>query len=173
MCVPQRERVPGHLVYIFKWSGSDSTDKEGGKSTVLKPVLCSFFSDSHCLLFSFWRRFNFFSLNNFLFRQQEADTEAREKDSARSGLWELPWYRPLKFKRSSYFVAGSYSCFVGAMRAARGHGNKTAEAAVWGLLNNEHCNFLFLSRVVSGVSPDRWALRWTEGSKEQRGCCWA
>lgn len=40
--------------YIFlKWSGSDSTYKEGRMSTILKSVLCSFFSDSYCLLFSF------------------------------------------------------------------------------------------------------------------------
>ena len=31
----------------------------------------------------------FFPLYNFLFRQQEADTEAQEKRSARSGLYEL------------------------------------------------------------------------------------
>lgn len=91
MCVPQHEHVPGHLVYIFfKWSASDSTDKEGRISTILKSVLCSFFSDSYCLLFFFLKAINFFfPLNNFLFRQQEADTEAQEKCSARSGLYEL------------------------------------------------------------------------------------
>ncbi len=32
----------GTWYIFFKWSGSDSTDKEGGISTILKSVLCSF-----------------------------------------------------------------------------------------------------------------------------------
>lgn len=117
----------GTWCIFFKWSGSDSTDKEGRISTMLKSVLCSFFLRLPLFGVFFLKALKFFfflPLNNFLFRQQEADTEAREKHSARSGLYELAWYRPLKFKRSSYFAAGSYSRFVDAMRAAHGHGNK-------------------------------------------------
>lgn len=33
----------GTWCIFFKWSGSDSTDKEGRISTMLKSVLCSFF----------------------------------------------------------------------------------------------------------------------------------
>lgn len=42
-----------------------------------------------CFLFEGALIFFFPPLNNFLFRQQEADTEAQEKHSARSGLYEL------------------------------------------------------------------------------------
>lgn len=54
MCVPQQEHVPGHLVYIyfFKCSCSDSIDKEGRLSSILKSVQRSFSSDSHCFAVS-------------------------------------------------------------------------------------------------------------------------
>lgn len=43
----------GTWCIFLKWSGSDSTDKEGRISAILKSVLCSFFTDSYCLLFFF------------------------------------------------------------------------------------------------------------------------
>lgn len=57
--------------------------------------------------------------------QQEADTEAQGKCSARPGFYELHWYTPVEFKRSCSFAVGSYSYFV-VMRGAQSHGNKPA-----------------------------------------------
>lgn len=73
-------------------------------------------------LFAVFFSFRIFFPSPWTF-QQEADTEAQEKRSARPGFYELHWYTPVKFKRSCSFAVGSYSYFV-VMRGAQSHGNK-------------------------------------------------